>query len=654
MRLYGLTRDGRWLAVVEKAFDHFIAQEHWQAHDHWMGYCVDELTRWRPLEKYFRFGIRNVAGHLDFVLGRKTTFPTLLELMLAAQQMVERLQGMDELRHLLDELDLEKFHRALHARAHYLLNGYFWPEMAMYFRSPAAIVGSFFIRHHSFRVRIDDVEHYLSGFVAYHRLLAAAAGGQPGARGARSSVGGPPPVHFWTAERVALATGGEWVVPPPAGWRAAGIAPSANHFRRGRMLLARRGATPGAAPGGLSPLALRGNLQQAAAVVCTEPLPHLERGGPVLRVADAAQAVMQLGRHARSAYRGEVLAVAGPAGRTCVAGMLVDALSAWGPVGLPESAAGRPQGLAWNMTCMPQSAPWWVIEVPMSRPAAQARLARPTVTLVACSAAQEGEDVGALIERQMAVFGSMAPGGHVLLPRDLPAFEGLAALARDDGQRVLSFGIQPDADLRLLDFRHGDLRAEVLGVELRFHVDAPGTHAALDALAALAAVSALRLPLLPAVERIARHAPAAGRGLAHIVPLGAGGGTLRLIDESTSASPASVKAALEMLGRLPCRPEQRVAILGDMQRPGAVAQQAHLALEADLLASRPDRVLLCGPLMRALHRRIDGRVQSWWFPEVQGLFDALGSALRANDWVLLKSSAATGLGRVAKVLKGLA
>jgi hypothetical protein len=167
MRLYVLTGREDLLSAVERAFDYFIAADHWKAHDHWLSYATNELTAIKPHEKYFRFGLKNVSGHLDFVDKRITTYPTLLELMMAAEKIVTRIQSDARYHPYLSELDLARFYEALESRARYLMNGFFWPEVAMYFRKPARILYGFFIRHHRYRCRIDDVAHYLSGYVAY-------------------------------------------------------------------------------------------------------------------------------------------------------------------------------------------------------------------------------------------------------------------------------------------------------------------------------------------------------------------------------------------------------------------------------------------------------------------------------------------------------
>ena len=63
--------------------------------------------------------------------------------------------------------DLRPFLSAIYARADRQLNEYFYPEYAMYMQNPQRIVDTFMVRQDGFRVRIDDVQHNISGCYLY-------------------------------------------------------------------------------------------------------------------------------------------------------------------------------------------------------------------------------------------------------------------------------------------------------------------------------------------------------------------------------------------------------------------------------------------------------------------------------------------------------
>ncbi|MDP8583948.1 poly(glycerol-phosphate) alpha-glucosyltransferase [Listeria innocua] len=170
LRLYEIDRDSKWLDAAAKSFNHFIKDKYWQNHDHWLSYCANEITKYIKDEAYYEFGLQNAFDNLPFIYERETTFPTFLELTVATKEMTLRMEAEGH-QALLTSYSLENLEKTITKRALYQLNGYFYPELAMYYKNPARIEGSFFIRHQSFRVRIDDVEHNISGYVRYYQLL---------------------------------------------------------------------------------------------------------------------------------------------------------------------------------------------------------------------------------------------------------------------------------------------------------------------------------------------------------------------------------------------------------------------------------------------------------------------------------------------------
>lgn len=634
MRLYKLTGDQRWLAAVENAMKHFIAKEHWKAHDHWLGYCVDELTMHRPDERYYRFAIENIRDYIGFVLERITTFPTLLELIMAAQRTITRVKADRALRHLLIGVDLRRFDRALHHRAHHLLNGHFWPELAMFYANPAKIVGSFFIRHHGFRVRIDDVEHYLSGLVAYRKHLLE--------READQAYPSPADIHrHWDVGHVERATGGRWISSPPPNWHATGLAISPPTLRPGEMVAVRL-ADPGI---GISLARLPLLKHPPAALIVDDAAAVAGIDRPVLAVKDVGAAILALGHYARDQMTGRLVAVTGSAGKTTTVAMMAHALSAFGAVGQTRNNANLPHGVAWNLASMPWEAPHMVLELAIGRMAQTTRLARPDIVIftnVLPAHLEYHRDLATVAMRKSAVFEGMTPGGVAVLNRDMAEWERVHMAAKARGLDIVHYGRAAGCDFRLLayELQTGEVFASLNGQTVRYRVGAVGEHMALNSLAVLAAVSALGLDLEPALATLVDFAAAEGRGNEFRLDLG--GRRVTVIDDAYNANPGSMEAALAALGGRHVG-GRRIVVLGEMLELGDDAASYHRLLAPLVAKFSIDRVHVVGALYGGLWNALAAERRGVFASSLDHLKEVIKMDLRDNDTVLLKGSHGTGV-----------
>ncbi len=166
-RLYGLTKEEKWLDAACLAVDHFIRADYTQYKDHWIAYTMNELTKYvTDRTDYYIFALENAQGNMETIRDRDTTYHTYLELLMATFEVYDRLisSGAD-----LGGFRVEDFLETIHTRTVQMLNGFFFPEYAMYMENPSRILHTFMVRHDGYRVRIDDVQHNIGGYYLYYK-----------------------------------------------------------------------------------------------------------------------------------------------------------------------------------------------------------------------------------------------------------------------------------------------------------------------------------------------------------------------------------------------------------------------------------------------------------------------------------------------------
>ena len=194
------------------------------------------------------------------------------------------------------------------------------------------------------------------------------------------------------------------------------------------------------------------------------------------------------------------------------------------------------------------------------------------------------------------------------------------------------------------------MQARILGADVTYKLGAPGRHLVLNSLAVLAAATLAGADLALAALALAELAPAERpRRAASTLELP--GGAALLIDESYNANPASMRAALALLGQAPIGPRgRRIAVLGDMLELGPQGAELHRGLAEPVVANAVDLVFCAGPLMRALWEALPSERRGGYAETSAALeADVLG-AVRAGDAVMVKGSLGSKMGPIVKAL----
>ncbi len=398
----------------------------------------------------------------------------------------------------------------------------------------------------------------------------------------------------------------------------------------------------------------------AAAVATRERAGALAAFGPVFAVDDALGALERLAIASRSRSKARIVAVTGSAGKTSAKEMLRTMLCACGATHASPASYNNHWGVPLTLARMRAGADFGVLEIGMNHAgeiAPLTRMARPHAALVTTIAAVHIEYLGsleAIADAKAEVFLGLEPGGTAVLNRDAPQFGRLAKAAAARGARVVSFGASAGCDAQLLDAVETDngsrVRARVLGREMRFVLGAPGVHMALNALGALLATNALGADIETCAAALDRFSPQKGRGERITVATAEGSATI--IDESYNANPASMRAALSLLGAARPGPNgRRIAIIGDMLELGADGAAMHAQLAADLCANKVDLLFAAGPLARALFDAAPASMRAAWTQGPVELTAEVASALRAGDVAMVKGSNGSRMGPVVAALR---
>ncbi|MGM4921281.1 UDP-N-acetylmuramoylalanyl-D-glutamyl-2,6-diaminopimelate--D-alanyl-D-alanine ligase [Tardiphaga sp. 804_B3_N1_9] len=384
------------------------------------------------------------------------------------------------------------------------------------------------------------------------------------------------------------------------------------------------------------------------AVVETAQRDKFPADARLLVVDDVLAALVELGIASRARLKAPIIAITGSVGKTSTKEALRRVLEAQGKTHASVASFNNHWGVPLTLARCPADVRFAIFEIGMNHAGeieTLVKMVRPhyaVITTVEPVHLEFFAGVEAIADAKAEIFLGLEPDGVAILNRDNAQFARLQKSAKKAGvSRIVSFGADQKAEARLLDVSlHptcSAVHANILGHDVTYKLGMPGRHMAMNSLAVLAAAELMGADLVHAALTLSQVVPAVGRGARHVLEVPSGEATL--IDESYNANPASMAAAINVLGAAAVGPKgRRIAVLGDMLELGADGAKLHAGLLEAVQSNGIDLVFCCGPLMRNLWDALSTGKRGGYAGDAAALESQVLAAIRAGDAIMVKGS----------------
>jgi len=399
----------------------------------------------------------------------------------------------------------------------------------------------------------------------------------------------------------------------------------------------------------------------ASVVVHSDPISVSRDGVHFVQVADTLAALQSLAHYVRMKWAGLVVGVTGSAGKTTTRSFTAALLGHGYRVLESKGNLNNDIGVPLSLLSLEDTHQAAVIEMGMNHAGeirALARLAQPQTAVLTNVAPVHLEffpSLDAIAEAKGEILEHIPADGLIVYNADDPR---LVTMSRRHKARGVSYGLENEADVRVINYRYRELEemdfeVQTPGGGFSAHVPFVGKHFLYNLAAAVAVALNSGLTERKIAEAVLALRPLAMRGQVLKIEEGPFAGCT-IWDDSYNANPYAVASVLDTVGRLSGF-RRKIVALGDMLELGEKAPELHREVGEKAGAIGIDLLVAVGPHARDVCEGAEsagmGSDRMRRFPNSGEAAEHLVHELKDGDFLLVKGSRGIGMDQVVKRIK---